>query len=214
MKEYEFYFYYQPNPTSSVESCAKNSAWHKHFTQAAFGLQCSGQVYQCNITIVEVVRQYVANNLRERNLHTGILTYAYSTRTHWATRFAPLELTLSSSTQPLAVRPTAKDRQAITAIQNLHRWEQRLAQLTHNAGKKWWRSNRNMKKNLIRGSDHPTKQQSLGDLYLEGRNFTDSMTRSTSCLSWSKFRLEWYLEGKQHQSFELEKNRNDRCKTE
>lgn len=62
--------------------------------------------------------------------------YAYNTQVHRATGFAQFELPLFNSLQLLAVRPTVQDRQAIMAMQYFHWWQQSLAQLMQEAGKK------------------------------------------------------------------------------
>lgn len=78
---------------------------------------------QFNTTVKEALRHYVADSPREWDLHVGNLTSAYSTQIHCANRFAPFELTQSNPPQPLAVKPTAQDRQATTAASYRHRWQ-------------------------------------------------------------------------------------------
>lgn len=98
---------------------------HKLFT-TTYQSQSNGQAERSNCTIITGLRHYVANNPKDWELSSDVLTYVTTTQVHGTTKCAPFDLVLSRSPIPLALGPTLLDTYKESCGQYLRKWKEWL----------------------------------------------------------------------------------------
>lgn len=88
--------------------------------------QCSGRTEQVSRAILQALGYYVASHPRDWDLYTDILTYAYNTQVHRATKRTSLDLLLSRAPQSLALALQPVRVASESASHYLLRWKQWL----------------------------------------------------------------------------------------